>query len=257
MQAVGLYGIVPPMVSRIRKVRTIPSESRNLLCPAGYYCKLNSGESGGSGRKASSLPCISAYWSHESFNFIGKGLFMIDKSCLLQRGPQRSTSEVPLTTSGCAGTCMSNDVPRALRSRSHGHSVIAINSWFKSATELQNIPSTSGARMKVTQLYNVQSGWVSGTGIPDASGVKYDNHVVLPNEDTGAMCRQCPEVIPEYVHAFPAQQIPPLQLGSRMGYCEGASLVILTMSVPKDMEPEPAEDAETRSRACGDTTTLS
>ena len=34
------------------KVRTVPSETRNLVCPAGYYCKRETGESGGSGRKA-------------------------------------------------------------------------------------------------------------------------------------------------------------------------------------------------------------
>eukprot|EP00931_Biecheleriopsis_adriatica_P048568 TRINITY_DN28075_c0_g1_i1.p1 TRINITY_DN28075_c0_g1~~TRINITY_DN28075_c0_g1_i1.p1 ORF type:complete len:4655 (+),score=704.17 TRINITY_DN28075_c0_g1_i1:659-13966(+) len=38
------------------KVRTIPSETRNLLCPAGYYCKRETGESGGSGRKAFRCP---------------------------------------------------------------------------------------------------------------------------------------------------------------------------------------------------------
>ncbi|CAJ1373238.1 unnamed protein product [Effrenium voratum] len=38
------------------KVRTIPSETRNLVCPAGYYCKRETGESGGSGRKAFRCP---------------------------------------------------------------------------------------------------------------------------------------------------------------------------------------------------------
>jgi len=150
--------------------------SQGVDCPQGYSCPVAT-----AGFTMYDLPCEPGYWCKvrtipsESRNLLCPAGYYCKLNSGESGGSGRKAFKCPLNHFCPAGTA-AIDVRSPID-----------NQW-------------------VTQLYNVQSGWVSGTGIPDASGVKYDNHVVLPNEDTGAMCRQCPE----------------------------------------DMEPEPAEDAETR-----------